>query len=79
MLINDLGFIGHTRHIYSQYFQDKPLERLITAGAKPGHIKYEVLEHCLDALNKNGTPPLYQTIGCLSINGKVVSCGFIRL
>jgi hypothetical protein len=57
VLINGLGFTGHTRHIYSQYFQDKPLERLITVGVKLGHIKDEVLEHCLDALNENGISP----------------------
>ena len=30
MLINGLGFTGRTLHMYSEYFSDKPLERLIT-------------------------------------------------
>ncbi|WP_404851712.1 hypothetical protein [Colwellia sp. MB02u-6] len=33
MLINDLGFTGHKRHIYSQYFQDKPLNDLFQQGS----------------------------------------------
>lgn len=27
MILNGLGFTGRTLHMYSQYFQDKPLER----------------------------------------------------
>jgi hypothetical protein len=29
MLINGLGFTGRTMHMYSEYFESKPLERLL--------------------------------------------------
>lgn len=32
MLINGLGFTGRTLHMYSEYFEDKPLDRLLAPG-----------------------------------------------
>ncbi|XXK54440.1 DUF4277 domain-containing protein [Psychrobium sp. nBUS_13] len=50
MIINGLGFTGRTLHMYSEYFSDKPLERLIAPGVKPEHINDDALGRCLDAL-----------------------------
>ncbi|WAJ71888.1 DUF4277 domain-containing protein (plasmid) [Catenovulum adriaticum] len=38
MVINGLGFTGRTLHMYSEYFKDKPLERLIGEGVKAEQI-----------------------------------------
>ena len=50
MMINGLGFTGRTLHMYSEYFSDKPLDRLIAPGIKPEHINDDALGRCLDAL-----------------------------
>ena len=50
IIINGLGFTGKTLHMYSEYFSDKPLARLIAPGIKSDHINDDVLGRCLEAL-----------------------------
>jgi hypothetical protein len=40
MLLNGLGFTGRTLHMYSEFFDDKPVSRLIDEGI-------EALEHTI--------------------------------
>lgn len=63
MLINGLGFTGRTLHMYSEYFEDKPLDRLIAPGILPEHINDDALGRCLDSLYVQGVSSLYQKIG----------------
>ena len=63
MVINGLGFTGRTLHMYSEYFKDKPLERLIGDGVKAEHINDDALGRCLDALYEYGVSSLYQDLG----------------
>ena len=63
MIINGLGFTGRTLHMYSEYFEDKPLERLIAHGIEPKHINNDALGRCLDTLYEKGVSALYQTLG----------------
>ena len=39
MLLNGLGFTGRTLHMYSEFFDDKPVSRLIGEGIEESHIK----------------------------------------
>lgn len=63
MLLNGLGFVGRTLHMYSEYFKDKPTERLIAPGIMPEHINDDVLGRCLDNLYAYGVSDLYQKLG----------------
>ena len=63
MIINGLGFTGRTLHMYPQYFEDKPLERLIRPGIEACHINDDALGRCLDKLYKHDVSTLYQSIG----------------
>jgi hypothetical protein len=38
MLLNGPGFTGRTLHIYSEFFDDKPVSRLIGEGIEASHI-----------------------------------------
>jgi hypothetical protein len=38
MILNALGFVGRTLHMYPEYFADKPVESLIGKGIKAEHI-----------------------------------------
>ncbi|CZP48026.1 Transposase [Legionella pneumophila] len=62
MILNGLGFRGRTLHMYSQYFEDKPLERLLGSGIKAEHVNDDALGRCLDALFKYGISELYQLL-----------------
>lgn len=38
MILNGLGFTGRTLHMYSQYFEDKPLQKLLGIDIKAEQI-----------------------------------------
>ena len=79
MMINGLGFTGRTLHMYSEYFSDKPLDRLIAPGIKPEHINDDALGRCLDALYGYGVSPLYQNIGEAVVNYLDLPCHSVHL
>lgn len=43
MILNGLGFVGRTLHMYPQYFDGKPLDRLIGEGIESQHINDDSL------------------------------------
>lgn len=63
MLLNGLGFTGRTLHMYSEYFANRPLDRLLSEGIAPEHINDDALGRCLDALYDYGVSDLYQQLG----------------
>ena len=60
MLINGLGFHSRTLHMMTDFFKDKPTERLIAPDILPEHINDDVLGRCLDALYEADVSLLYQ-------------------
>lgn len=79
MMINGLGFTGRTLHMYSQYFEDKPLDRLIAPGILPEHINDDALGRCLDALYEEGVSSLYQKIGEAVVHHLKLPCESVHL
>lgn len=79
MLINGLGFTGRTMHMYCQYFEDKPLERLIGPGIEPEQINDDALGRCLDALYEHGVSELYQKLGETVVKKLGLPCDSIHL
>jgi transposase len=62
MLLNGLGFTGRTLHMYSEFFDDNPVSRLIGEGIEASYINDDALGRCLDALFDEGVSGLYQNI-----------------
>jgi transposase len=62
ILLNGLGFTWRTLHMYSEFFDDKPVSRLISEGIEASHINDDALGRCLDALYDAGVSGLYQQI-----------------
>ncbi len=79
MIINGLGFTGRTLHMYSEYFSDKPVDRLIAPGIKAEHINDDALGRCLDALYEYGVSPLYQNIGEAVVKYLDLPCNSVHL
>jgi hypothetical protein len=44
MLLNGLGFTGRTLHMYSEFFDDKPVSRLIGEGIEASHTNDDALK-----------------------------------
>ena len=49
MVLNGLGFTGRTLHMYSQYFEDKPIQRLLGID-----IKAEQINDDAEAIDQQG-------------------------
>lgn len=79
MVINGLGFTGRTLHMYSEYFKDKPLERLLGPGICPEHINDDALGRCLDALYDYGVSSLYQQLGEAVVKHLGLPCKSVHL
>lgn len=62
MILNGLGFVSRTLHMYPDYFADKPVERLLGTGIKSEHINDDALGRCLDKLYEYGVSNLYQDL-----------------
>jgi len=54
MILNGLGFVGRTLHMYPEYFAEKPVERLIGKGIKAEYINDDALGRNLDQLYATG-------------------------
>jgi transposase len=77
MIINGLGFHSRTLHMFPQFFEDKPVERLIGPGITAAHLNDDALGRCLDALFATGVSPLYQVlaenvVSDLGLNGQAL-------
>jgi transposase len=62
MILNGLGFVGRTLYLYSEYFEDKPVDLLIGAPVKPEHVDDNALGRTLDKLFEIGVSELYTKI-----------------
>jgi transposase len=79
MILNGLGFMNRTLHMYPEYFADKPTERLLGEGVRPEHINDDVLGRFLDALYETGVSTLYQDIALEVVDYLGLSCQSLNL
>ncbi len=79
MILNGLGFVSRTLHMYPEYFYDKPTERLLGEGILPDHINDDVMGRFLDSLYEEGVSELYQEIAALVVNYLKLPCKSLNL
>jgi transposase len=79
MLLNGLGFVGRTLHMYPDYFEERPVERLIGEGIRASHINDDALGRCLDQLYETGVSELYQGISERVVQHLGLPCEGINL
>lgn len=75
MIINGLGFSNRTLYLMPQFFQDKPIERLLGEGITPDQLNDDVLGRTLDRLYTYDVTTLYSQLAIpvvkqLGIDGK---------
>jgi len=59
MILNGLGFTSQTLYLQSEFFENKPTERLLGQGITAKHINDAVLGRCLDKFYDYGVSDLY--------------------
>ena len=79
MILNGLGFTGRTLHMYSQYFEDKPIQRLLGIDIKAEQINDDALGRCLDKLFEHGVSDIYQHLGEAVIKYLDLPCEAINI
>ena len=79
MLLNGLGFVSRTLHVYPEYFKNIPTERLLGEGALPEHINDDVLGRFLDSLYEKGVSSLYQALALKVIQYLGLPCRSLNL
>lgn len=79
MILNGLGFVGRTLHMYPQYFKERPVERLIGKGIKAEYINDDALGRCLDKLYDAGVSDIYQTLSASVVKHLELPCEGINL
>jgi transposase len=62
MILNGLGFIGRTLYLYSEYFEDKPIDHLLGIPITSEQIDDNVLGRTLDKLFSLGVSELFTQI-----------------
>jgi transposase len=79
MILNGLGFVSRTLHMYPEYFSEKPTERLLGEGILPSHINDDVMGRFLDSLYEQGVSELYQEIAACVVNYLKLPCNSLNL
>jgi transposase len=68
MILNGLGFVGRTLYLYSEYFEDKPVDHLLGISIKPEQIDDNVLGRTLDKLFSIGVTDLFTQIALKAVD-----------
>ena len=79
MILNGLGFVSRTLHMYPEYFSEKPTERLLGKGILPSHINEDVMGRFLDSLYEEGVSELYQEIAARVVGYLKLPCNSLNL
>ena len=62
MILNGLGFIHSPLYLFSQFFEDKPLEHLLGKGVKASYLNDDRLGRVLDLIFMAGISRLFTYI-----------------
>jgi transposase len=62
MIINVLGFVNKRLYLVPQFFEDKPIARLLGEGFEASHFNDDWLGRALDAFYEAGVTPLFAKI-----------------
>lgn len=79
MILNGLGFVSRTLHLYPEYFAEKPTERLLGKGILPSHINDDVMGRLLDDLYEAGVSAVYQQLAGRVVKHLGLACKSLNL
>jgi transposase len=79
MVLNGLGFTQRALYLTPQFFQDKPVERLIGPGVDAAQLNDDVLGRTLDALYDYGVTSLYSQLAAQAVSRLGLSSRFGHL
>ena len=79
IILNGLGFLSKPLYLFPQYFQDKPVEKLLGPGIKPEEINDDKIGRVMDDIYKISGELLWTKIGLNTIKKFEISTKFSHL
>jgi transposase len=79
IILNGLGFVGQPLYLFSNFFKDKAIERLLGAGVKAEELNDDRLGRVMDKLYKYGLNNLFLIIGLEVIRKYGISTKYSHL
>ena len=79
MIVNGLGFTGQTLYMFPEFFEDKPIDRLIGEGIQAEHLNDKVLGRALDSLYDAGVSDVYLNLAVKVVNHLKLPCKALNL
>ncbi len=74
MVVNGLGFSNHTLYLMPEFFEDKPVERLIGEGITAADINQHTLGRSLDDIHDFDPTQLYSILSCRTVKTLDLLC-----
>ncbi|PCH57702.1 MAG: hypothetical protein COC15_00640 [Legionellales bacterium] len=62
MILNGLGFFNDRLYLHSDFFDDKPVSRLLGPGIEAKHLNDDALARALDEIYEYGTTKLFSEV-----------------
>jgi transposase len=62
MILNGLGFVNTRLYMFSKFFENKPLARLLGEGVLAEHLNDDAMGRCLDSIYEYGCTKFYAEI-----------------
>src|SRR5271166_4766517 len=62
MILNGLGFVNTRLYMFSKFFENKPLSRLLGEGVLAEHLNDDAIGRCLDSIYEYGCTKFYAEI-----------------
>lgn len=62
MILNGLGFVNQPMYLSPKFFEDKPLDKLISPYLKAEHLNDDCLGRCLDSIYDYGCVAFYNKV-----------------
>ena len=74
MVVNGLGFSNHTLYLMPEFYENKPVERLIGRGIVASDINQNLLGRCLDDIYDFDPTRLYSILSCHTVKQLDLPC-----
>lgn len=79
MILNGLGFANRQLYLLPQFFENKPLDRLLGEGIEPSHLNDKVLGRALDAVYEKGVTALFGIIASEGLKRLGITSEYLHL
>jgi transposase len=79
MILNGLGFANRQLYLIPQFFENKPLDRLLGEGIESSHLNDKVLGRALDTLYEKGVTALFGIIAAEGLKRLGITSEYLHL